>query len=170
MPSPVRQQDTSASPCSPYRLRVNTKNNARGYRSISHIRRNVLRGCHLLMAVGLGLTAWPSLLTAEPGRPVMEGVVDAVLCAMQLLAVAGVFAPVRLLPMLVFDVLWKVIWVGAVAIPLAQAGQISEPVAEILFACAWAIPFVFIIPWRAIVGEFTSEKEQWRGHSLRRAP
>jgi hypothetical protein len=133
-----------------------------GVESISVVRRNLLRACHLLMAVGLGLTAWPQLLTAAPDRPLTEGVVDAVLCAMQLLAVVGVFAPVRLVLNLVLDLLWKVIWVLAVYVPLAVAGEVSTEAAETLFACAFAAPFIVIIPWGAMARDLWTRREPWR--------
>lgn len=141
---------------------MNTQTQARRVDTLSVVRRNLLRACFALMAVGLGFTAWPRLLTAVPDRPLMDGVVDAVLCAMQLLAIVGIFAPARMLPILVFEVLWKAIWALSVALPLAINGEVSGEVAETLFACAIAVPFVFIIPWRTIVAELTAERESWR--------
>lgn len=81
----------------------------------------------------------------------MDGVVDAVLCGFQLLAVVGLVAPVKMLTVLVFDVVWKVIWSAAIAIPRALAGTVDQGIAETAWACAWAIPFVVIIPWRLLV-------------------
>ena len=130
--------------------------------AVSIPRRNALRACYLLMVVGLGATAWPRLLTAAPDRPLMDGVVDAVLCGLQLLAMVGLFSPVRMLTVLVFDVLWKVIWVAAVAIPRWVDHTVDADVTETLFAAAWAIPFVVIIPWRVVVAEVLRRGEPWR--------
>lgn len=129
--------------------------------AIPLLRRNLLRACHLLLVVGLGLTAWPRLLSAGADRPLMDGVVDAVLCALQLLATVGVFAPVRMVVVLVFDVLWKVIWVAVVALPLWLQNEVTPGVIETLFACAWAIPFVVIIPWRALLRALVASPEPW---------
>jgi hypothetical protein len=92
----------------------------------------------------------------------MDGVVDAVLCALQLLAVIGVFAPVRMILVLVFDTLWKVIWVAVVALPLWLDDKVSTGVVETLFACAWAIPFLFVIPWRSLLVTLVASREPWR--------
>jgi hypothetical protein len=49
--------------------------------------------------------------------PVMEGVVACLLTAMSLLAFLGLRYPVRTLPILLFEVAWKAIWIAAVAVP-----------------------------------------------------
>ncbi len=90
--------------------------------------------------MGLGLTAWPRLLAAAPQRPLEAGVVDAVLCAVQLLAVVGFLTPVRMLPLLVFEVLWKAVWLLSVAVPLWVQGGTTDGLAATAFACAWASP------------------------------
>lgn len=130
--------------------------------TITPLRRNLLRACHLLLAVGLGLTAWPRLLTSGLDRPLMDGAFDAVLCALQLLAVAGLFAPVRMVVVLVFEVLWKAIWVLAVAVPLWWRDAVTPEVSETLFACVWAAPFIVVIPWRALVRDLIRQREPWR--------
>lgn len=47
----------------------------------------------------------------------MEGVVVCLLAAMSLLAFLGPRYPIRMLPILLFEVAWKEIWIAAVAIP-----------------------------------------------------
>ncbi|RKS10281.1 hypothetical protein DFP74_6043 [Nocardiopsis sp. Huas11] len=130
--------------------------------TITPLRRNLMRACYLLMVVGLALTAWPRLLGSGPDRPLMDGTFDAVLCAMQLLSVVGLFAPVRMAAVLVFEVLWKAIWVLVVAVPLWWRGAVTPEVSETLFAFAFALPFIVIIPWRALVGDLLRGREPWR--------
>ncbi len=128
---------------------------------MSPLRRNLLRGCYLLLAVGLGLTAWPRLLAAAPQRPLEAGVVDAVLCAVQLLAVVGFLTPVRMLPLLVFEVLWKAVWLLSVAVPLWVQGGTTDGLAATAFACAWAVPVVVVVPWRTVLGSVLATTEPW---------
>jgi hypothetical protein len=130
--------------------------------AISPLRHNLLRACHLLMVVGLALTAWPRLLTSGLDRPIMDGAVDAMLCALQLLAILGLFAPVRMVFVLVFDVLWKAIWVLVIALPMWWRGAVTPDVAETLFACAVAIPILVLIPWTALTRDLLRHRERWR--------
>lgn len=138
--------------------------------TITSLRRNLMRACYLLMAVGLALTAWPRLLTSGPDRPLMDGTFDAVLCALQLLAVAGVFAPVRMAAVLVLEVLWKTIWVLVVAVPLWWDDAVTPEVTETLFAFSFAVPFLFVIPWRALVGDLVRAREPWQRAEVPVAP
>lgn len=130
--------------------------------TVSIVRRNLLRACHLLLVVGLGLTAWPRFLSSGTERPLMDGVVDAMLCGLQLLAIVGLFAPVRMLPVILFDIVWKALWVIVVAVPAVMNGRMSPGVTETLFACAWAIPFLLIVPWRYAFRAYVREAEPWR--------
>lgn len=131
-------------------------------RTPTPLRRNLLRACYLLLVVGLGLTAWPRLILGGSDRPLMDGVVDAMLCAMQLLAIIGLFSPVRMLPVILFDIVWKALWVGIVALPLVLRGEVDAGVAETLFACAWVLPFVVIVPWGYVVRHYLRAAEPWR--------
>jgi hypothetical protein len=92
----------------------------------------------------------------------MDGVVDAMLCGMQLLAIIGLFSPVRMLPVILFDIVWKALWVGIVALPLVLRGEVTQGVAETLFACAWVLPFVVIVPWGYVVRHYLRVSEPWR--------
>jgi hypothetical protein len=47
----------------------------------------------------------------------MEGVAACLLTAMALPALLGLRYPVRLLPILLFESLWKLIWLSVVALP-----------------------------------------------------
>jgi hypothetical protein len=137
--------------------------------SLTVLRRNLLRACFLLLVVGLGLTAWPRFLSGGADVPLMNGVVDAMLCGMQLLAIVGLFSPVRMLPIVVFDVVWKLLWVGVVAVPLALRSELTPGALETLFACAWALPFLVIVPWRFAYHRYLRTSEPWRRTRLLQA-
>jgi hypothetical protein len=83
---------------------------------LSTRRLNIMRFGYAFMGVGLVIVKWPLLLDAS-SLPVMDGVVLCLLTAMSLLAFLGLGYPVRMLPILLFEVTWKLIWIGTVAIP-----------------------------------------------------
>jgi hypothetical protein len=58
--------------------------------------------------VGLAIVKWPILVQNVSALPVFEGVVACQLTAMSLLAFLGLRYPVRMLPILLFEVIWKV--------------------------------------------------------------
>ena len=117
---------------------------------ISRLRLNLLRACSLWLVLGLSLNFWPLVMSGAAALPLTEGVVNAILSAVGLLAILGLVAPLRMLPLLLFEIAWKLVWTISVALPNALAGTLDTAMAETLFACAWAVPFVFILPWKYI--------------------
>ncbi|WP_133785897.1 hypothetical protein [Kribbella sp. VKM Ac-2571] len=109
---------------------------------------NVMRLGYAFMGVGLALVKWPVLVQDVRSLPVMEGVVACLLTAMSLLAFLGLRYPVRMLPILLFEVGWKVIWFGTVAIPHLIANDLSTEARNVLFNCTFIVVIVAVIPWR----------------------
>lgn len=67
-----------------------------------------------------------------------------------------------MLPLLLFDITWKLVWTLSVALPNALAGRFDAGMAATLFACAWAIPFAYIVPWRYVYSAYIRDMEPWR--------
>lgn len=127
----------------------------------SVIRLNLLRACYALMFVGLGITVWPQVLFGAADLPLMAGATNALLAALGLTCGLGLIAPLRMLPLLLFEVAWKLIWTVSVALPLWLSGRFTAEAGDILFAVAFVVPFLFIIPWRYACSSFT-RPEPWR--------
>ena len=115
---------------------------------LSTRRLNVMRFGYAFMGVGLAITRWPRLIQDAPSLPVMEGVVTCLLTAMSLLAFLGLRYPVRMLPILLFEVTWKVIWIAAVAIPYLVSDDVNVAAREVLFSCSFVVVIIAVVPWR----------------------
>ena len=115
---------------------------------LSSRRLNVMRAGYAFMGVGLALVKWPVLFQNVQALPVFEGVVACLLTAMSLLAFLGLRYPVRMLPILLFEVIWKVIWVSAVAVPHLIAGDMDAATRKVLVNCAFVVVVIAVIPWR----------------------
>ena len=85
-----------------------------------------LRSAYLLMGVGLALTKWPLLINGDGPWPLFEGVVICMLVAMSLLSFLGLRYPLQMLPILLFELGWKFIWVGVVVVPLWITDQLED--------------------------------------------
>ena len=131
-------------------------------RPLSTLRLTLLRLCYAVLVVGLSLRYAPVFFEGLPTLPRMDGVVVSLLSAMGLLAVAGLFSPVRMLPLLVFEITWKAIWVTAVALPRWLDGSLDEGYLSILFNCSVVLPFVFVVPWRHVAATFLGKREPFR--------
>lgn len=109
-------------------------------------RLHMMRFGYLFMAVGLIIFRWP-LLPQAASMPVMNGVVVCILTAMSLLALLGLRYPVKMLPVLLFEVLWKLLWLGIVALPHLIANDMDEPTADMLFSILFVSVILVITPW-----------------------
>lgn len=132
-----------------------------GSASLPTWRLNVMRVGYLVMAGGLAITKWPQFLAHEPWE-LKEGTVLTMLIAMSVLALLGLRYPQRMLPILLFEVGWKLTWLGVVALPLWANGSLTGATLEQTTAVLWVIIVIAVIPWRHVVSQFVLARgEQW---------
>jgi hypothetical protein len=69
-----------------------------------------------------------------------------------------------MLPLLIYEVAWKTIWLTAVALPVwLNHGPIDDELAATIQACLLILPFYLIIPWRYVLANFVQEPgDRWR--------
>jgi hypothetical protein len=116
--------------------------------SLPTYRLNIMRIGYALMAVGLAATKWPLFVQGTvPSLPVFEGVVAALLTAMSLLAILGLRYPVQMLPLLIFESTWKLIWLAAVAVPHLISGDMSQQMSSVLFSVSVVAVILAVTPW-----------------------
>lgn len=110
---------------------------------------HLMRAGYGFMGVGLAVAKWPLLGDAST-LPLHEGVTLAMLTAMSLLALLGLRHPVRMLPVLLFEVLWKVLWLSLVALPLALGSGLDADTSEVLVNCSLVVVILAVVPWRYV--------------------
>jgi len=113
-----------------------------------------LRCGYLLMAVGLGLTVWPGIFHHDQPWSLMQGVVHCMLAAMGALAVLGLRYPLAMLPLLIFELAWKAIWLLVVALPLLQAHTMDADTAETMNECLVVVVIAAVVPWDLVTRKF----------------
>jgi len=116
-------------------------------REVSLSRLYVLRGLYLLIVVGLGLAAVPGIVRHAGQREFAQGIVDCMLLAFWGLCMVGLRHPLLMLPVLLWELVWKVLWLGMVAWPAWRGGTMSPDVAANTFACAFVILVPLALPW-----------------------
>lgn len=127
----------------------------------SLVRLYLLRACYLLMVVGIAWQFWPKLFGEVVFMPAGESAAIAMLSILGLLSIAGCFAPLRMLPVMLVEIGWKVIWTASVALPRWQAGTMDPGVIGTLLACAFAVPFLIIVPWGYVFKHTLRPAERW---------
>jgi len=102
---------------------------------VSLFRLYLLRALYLLIVVGLGIVVWPGVIHHAKPWELMEGVVACMLAAFSALSVLGLRYPLQMLPLLLWELVWKAIWLLVVALPLWSAGQMDESTWSVASAC-----------------------------------
>lgn len=130
---------------------------------VSLLRLYALRAGYLFIAVGLAATVWPLVLNHSPQWPLMNSVVCSLLAAMSVLAAVGIRYPLQMLPILLFELIWKSIWLIAVALPLWTANQIDARTWQTVTDCLTAAILIPLIPWRYVISEYVMKPgDRWR--------
>ena len=123
---------------------------------------HLMRAGYLLMVGGLALKKWPLLPDARH-MPLYEGVTLCLLVAMSLLALVGLRYPVRLLPLLLFESAWKLLWLGVVALPQAVDGELDRATSDIVFSCSFVVLILAVIPWGDVWRTYVrASGDRWR--------
>lgn len=135
-----------------------------GTMQVSVFRLNTLRAMYLFIAVGLGFTIWPDILLPADTQADAYTVISSLLGALGLLCLLGLRYPLKMLPLLIFELTWKLIWVIAFALRMALDMGLDAYALDTLFACLIGVVLVpLVIPWRYVVQTFiTAKAEPWR--------
>ncbi len=130
---------------------------------ISPIRLWLMRAMYLVMVVGLGFTVWPSIVSHGSDLPRMTGVVFALLGALGLLSLLGLRYPLQMLPLLLFELTWKTIWLAAFALPRWLDGTLDEGMRSTVFDTSLGLVLILVIPWGHVWCRYVRQPaERWR--------
>src|SRR4051794_29182257 len=139
---------------------------APGHSGLSVRRLNLMRLGYLEMGLGLALTKWPSLITRQGHWPLYEGVTTYLLVAMGLLALIGLRHPAKMVPILVFESIWKIGWLAAVALPLWAHHQLDPTTTKVATAVLFGVVVVAVTPWRYVYAQYLKgPADPWRSSS-----
>ena len=128
---------------------------------VSLARLYALRAMYLLLVIGGAVFFLPGLIGHEPTA---RGVIPSMLAGVWLLACFGLRYPVQMLPLLLFELAWKTIWLIDYGIPQRMAGvntaQFGEDFQAIALGPLLLIP---IIPWGYVFRHYLRKPgPRWR--------
>jgi hypothetical protein len=115
---------------------------------VSTLRLFLMRALYLLIAVALGADVWPRLLGAGESLGTLDGVAYSFWAALSLLAVLGLRYPLKMLPLLLIQLVYKSIWLLAVAWPARWAGTTDEGLGSMTEVFVVGVLLdLLVIPW-----------------------
>lgn len=127
-------------------------------------RLNLLRAMYLLMAGGLAAMIWPRILSHSTDWALRFGHMGALLAAIGALSVWGLRYPVKMLPIMVFELVWKIIWLATVGLPLWTRGEMTPAMWSSAGQIGLGVVLIpFVLPWRYLYRNYIVEPaERWR--------
>jgi hypothetical protein len=130
--------------------------------SVSQWRLNALRFIYFMIFIGLSRFVWHQFLFDSADWPVMTGVAKSMMASMALLCLLGIRYPLLLLPVMLWETLWKTIWILAIAVPAYGSPQWTV-VESRFYESVGIIIVYFIIPWPYVwTRYFRQPSERWK--------
>jgi hypothetical protein len=108
----------------------------------------LLRLLYVLMFFVLGKETWTHILTHQGSWEPVNAVVWCVWTAFATLAGLGIIRPLKMLPIVLLEIFYKVMWLIIVAYPLWSKGTLEGSPAEgITSTFLWVILPIVAVPW-----------------------
>ena len=132
--------------------------------AVSPLRLYVLRAAYLLMAVGLTVMIGPLLVAPPADVAHPRGVMWALLGGVGLLALLGLRYPLAMLPLLLFELVWKALWLVAIFLPMWRAGTLGPAERASFVDCVFGVVLTtVVIPWPYVIRNFVRRPgDPWR--------
>jgi hypothetical protein len=125
------------------------------YEGVRPINVYLLRVFYFLMAAFVGTDAWTRLITHQGPWDHVRAVAFCTWAAYPTLGVLGLIHPLRMLPIMLFMIVYKSLWLLFVAYPLwrtnALAGSAAEGMARIFI---WVLVPIVVVPWGYVFRTF----------------
>jgi len=119
------------------------------YDGVRPIQIHLLRLFYFLMAAFVATQAWTTILTHQGSWDPTRAVAWCVWAAYPTLSVLGLIHPLRMLPIMIFMIFYKTLWLIAVALPLWLAGTlVGSPTEEMARVFMWVPLVMLAVPWK----------------------
>lgn len=108
---------------------------------------NAMRFLFLLMAVIMGTLVWQQLLFKSADWHWGLGMGKAMLAALALMSVLGVRYPLQMLPLMMYEIAWKTVWLIFIALRAWLNGKWTIDIQDLFFDSIGIVIAYFIVPW-----------------------
>ncbi|MGB6675253.1 MAG: hypothetical protein WBE44_01055 [Terriglobales bacterium] len=125
------------------------------YEGVRNINIYLLRLLYVLMFFVLGRITWTHVLTHQGPWEPTNAVAWCVWTAFATLAGIGIIRPVKMLPIVLLEIFYKMLWLILVAYPLLSAGTLAgSPAEEITAQFLWVLLPIVAVPWGYVLANY----------------
>jgi len=138
---------------------------------VSPLRLNLLRAVYFMIFLFTATQFWPLILTHRTPPTLMTGVARCLLAALTPLTLLALRHPLKMLPVMLFELFWKAIWFFGIGLPLWLSGHVTPEVFESIKACGFGVVICpIVIPWGYVFRTYLKAPgEPWTGAGAGRA-
>ena len=131
------------------------------YEGVRRINIYLLRLLYVLMFFVLGKETWTHILTHQGPWEPTNAVAWCVWTAFATLAGIGIIRPVKMLPIVLLEIFYKVLWLILVAYPLWSKGTLAGSPAEgITSEFLWVLLPIVAVPWGYVFTNYFCRPKQ----------
>jgi hypothetical protein len=132
------------------------------YEGVRRINIYLLRLLYILMFFVLGKETWTHILTHQGPWEPTDAVVWCVWTAFATLAGIGIIRPLKMLPIVLLEIFYKVLWLIIVAYPLWARGALrGSPAEGIASPFLWVILPIVAVPWGYVFVNYIYKPRVW---------
>lgn len=119
------------------------------YEGVRPIQVYLLRVLFVLVFVFVGFDSWSAIVNHQGAWKPIHAAAVCMWASYSVVCVLGIFRPLTLLPMVAFEILYKVVWLTIVAYPLWKTNQLAgSPAEEMTNAFLWVVLPIVAMPWK----------------------
>lgn len=118
------------------------------YEGVRPIHIYLLRLLYILMFFVLGRETWTQIFTHRGPWDPFQSVAWCVWTGFATVAGLGIFRPLKMLPIVLLEIFYKVLWLGVVAYPLWRNGTLwGSTTGNIAGSFLWVVLPIVAVPW-----------------------
>lgn len=122
-----------------------------------------LRLIFAAMAIVLSTEQWSYILGGTADWSEWQGLGHCMLATLGPLAILGVFHPIKLLPLMLFEIAWKTVWLLGIALPAWLGDRIVPDIVNVPASSIGIVVVSMLIPWRYVWWRYVVQPaEPWR--------
>ena len=111
---------------------------------------NAVRFAFLLMAFVMGSIVWRQVLFESADWEWQCGLAKSMLAALALLSLLGVRYPVQMLPLMLYEISWKTVWIVLIAGRAWLNGKWTSEIEALFNDCIGIVIVYLVMPWRYV--------------------
>jgi hypothetical protein len=132
------------------------------YEGVRPINIYLLRLFYSLMFLLVGFDAWSTILGHRGPWDPMRAAAWCMFASYATLSILGVFRPLKMLPIFLFMIGYKSLWLATVAYPLWSANRLwDSPAGGMARIFMWVPIVIVIVPWKYVFDTYVRP----RGHA-----